>query len=172
MGRAAANACACMHACSPVQVNGCVADGNHGACTCLAGTHGCSVAISGRRQEVLDSAVSHLRQAGIQAIGLQGDVRKKEDCERWVAKVVDQLGHLDVLVNCAAGMRPADRAALRRSVQASCLHRTSRYMGSGTPVCNFALAPLHHFLSFLELQQVKRAAVLSAPAPVCCSVCV
>ena len=33
----------------------------------------------------------------------QGDVRKSSDCDRWVAEAVSQLGHLDILVNCAAG---------------------------------------------------------------------
>lgn len=33
----------------------------------------------------------------------QGDVRKPEDCQRWVDETVAQLGRLDILVNCAAG---------------------------------------------------------------------
>ena len=78
-----------------------------------AGRHGCSVAVSGRRQDVLDSAVSHLQQAGIHAIGLQGDVRKKDDCERWVETVLQRLGQLDILVNCAAGVRLPHCGAMR-----------------------------------------------------------
>ena len=33
----------------------------------------------------------------------QGDVRKNQDCERWVEQTCAQLGGLDILVNCAAG---------------------------------------------------------------------
>lgn len=40
---------------------------------------------------------------GIQAIGIGGDVRKKEDCVRAVETVVKELGRLDILINGAAG---------------------------------------------------------------------
>jgi NAD(P)-dependent dehydrogenase (short-subunit alcohol dehydrogenase family) len=66
---------------------------------------------------------------GITVLGLQGDVRQQESCERWVSQVsvtgvlrsaltagacphcvatawlqvTAQLGGLDILVNCAAG---------------------------------------------------------------------
>jgi NAD(P)-dependent dehydrogenase (short-subunit alcohol dehydrogenase family) len=33
----------------------------------------------------------------------QGDVRKADDCERWVREAVGRFGRLDILVNCAAG---------------------------------------------------------------------
>lgn len=67
------------------------------------GLHGCSVFISGRRKDVLDAAVSKLRAEGIALTGLQGDVRKQETCDQWVAAVDSQFGRLDILVNCAAG---------------------------------------------------------------------
>ncbi|CAL8464691.1 g4226 [Coccomyxa elongata] len=67
------------------------------------GLHGASVAISGRRQQVLDGAVAALRDDGITAIGVQGDVRKAADCERWVQEATTRFGRLDILVNCAAG---------------------------------------------------------------------
>jgi peroxisomal 2,4-dienoyl-CoA reductase len=38
-----------------------------------------------------------------QAIGLKGDVRKKDDASRVVNTVVEQFGKLDILVNGAAG---------------------------------------------------------------------
>lgn len=38
-----------------------------------------------------------------QAIGMEGDVRKKEDAIRVVNSVVEQLGRLDILINAAAG---------------------------------------------------------------------
>ncbi|KAJ4976007.1 hypothetical protein NE237_001113 [Protea cynaroides] len=67
------------------------------------GKHGASVAIMGRRKNVLDSAVADLQSQGIRAIGLEGDVRKREDAIRVIESTVTQFGRLDILVNNAAG---------------------------------------------------------------------
>ncbi|KAK9152489.1 hypothetical protein Syun_010798 [Stephania yunnanensis] len=67
------------------------------------GRHGALVAIMGRRKQVLDSAVSALRSQGVSAIGIEGDVRKKEDAIRAVEETVRHFGKLDILVNAAAG---------------------------------------------------------------------
>jgi peroxisomal 2,4-dienoyl-CoA reductase len=67
------------------------------------GKHGASIAIMGRRKQVLDDAVSALRSLGIQAIGLEGDVRKQEDARRVVEATFQHFGKLDILVNAAAG---------------------------------------------------------------------
>lgn len=77
-----------------------------------SGLHGASVFVTGRRQAVLDAAVADLRSCGVaHAQGIQGDVRKPEDVERWVSVATTTTagpsasadGALDVLVNCAAG---------------------------------------------------------------------
>ncbi|KAM1234752.1 hypothetical protein ACFX2J_004301 [Malus domestica] len=67
------------------------------------GKHGASIAIMGRRKQVLDSAVSELRSLGIQAVGFEGDVRKQEDAKRVVESTFQHFGRLDILVNAAAG---------------------------------------------------------------------
>ncbi|XP_077253422.1 peroxisomal 2,4-dienoyl-CoA reductase [(3E)-enoyl-CoA-producing]-like [Tasmannia lanceolata] len=67
------------------------------------GKHGASVAIMGRRKQILDDAVSVLRSQGIQAIGLVGDVRKQEDAARVIESTIKHFGRLDILVNAAAG---------------------------------------------------------------------
>mmetsp|Transcript_27681 Transcript_27681/g.71227 ORF Transcript_27681/g.71227 Transcript_27681/m.71227 type:complete len:300 (-) Transcript_27681:168-1067(-) len=67
------------------------------------GLHGARVALMGRRQSVLDEAVSELAAQGITVAGFQGDVRSYEKCQEVAAKVVEQFSHLDILVNCAAG---------------------------------------------------------------------
>ncbi|WOL03366.1 peroxisomal 2,4-dienoyl-CoA reductase [Canna indica] len=67
------------------------------------GRHGAAVAIMGRRRQVLDSAVAALRSEGIRAIGLEGDVRKKEDAARVLEETFKHFGKLDILVNGAAG---------------------------------------------------------------------
>ncbi|KAL1566925.1 2,4-dienoyl-CoA reductase [(2E)-enoyl-CoA-producing] [Salvia divinorum] len=67
------------------------------------GKHGASVAIMGRRKDVLDAAVSALASLGIPAVGYAGDVRKQEDARRVVEETVKHFGKLDILVNAAAG---------------------------------------------------------------------
>ncbi|XP_052884841.1 peroxisomal 2,4-dienoyl-CoA reductase [(3E)-enoyl-CoA-producing]-like isoform X1 [Gossypium arboreum] len=67
------------------------------------GKHGASVAIMGRRKQVLDAAVSSLHSLGINAVGYEGDVRKQEDARRVVESTVKNFGCLDILVNAAAG---------------------------------------------------------------------
>ncbi|CAK9174999.1 unnamed protein product [Ilex paraguariensis] len=67
------------------------------------GKHGASVAIMGRRIDVLHSAVSTLQSFGIPAVGFEGDVRKKEDAKRVVDSTVKHFGKIDILVNAAAG---------------------------------------------------------------------
>lgn len=67
------------------------------------GKHGASVALMGRRKNVLDAAASALRSLGIPAVGFEGDVRKQEDARRVVEATVKHFGRLDILVNAAAG---------------------------------------------------------------------
>ncbi|KAK2654350.1 hypothetical protein Ddye_014206 [Dipteronia dyeriana] len=67
------------------------------------GKHGASIAIMGRRKQVIDSAVSALQSLGIKAVGFVGDVRKQEDAKRVVESTFKHFGRLDILVNAAAG---------------------------------------------------------------------
>ncbi|GFP96234.1 peroxisomal 2 4-dienoyl-coa reductase [Phtheirospermum japonicum] len=67
------------------------------------GKHGASVAIMGRRKNVLNDAVSALQSLGIPAVGFEGDVRNQEDAKRVVESTVKHFGKLDILVNAAAG---------------------------------------------------------------------
>jgi len=67
------------------------------------GKHGARVAVMGRRKEYLDKAVSALEEQGIQAMGVQGDVRNQDDAIRVISEVVKRFGKLDTLVNSAAG---------------------------------------------------------------------
>lgn len=67
------------------------------------GLHGASVCIMGRRKEVLSKACSVLEKDGVRCCFSRGDVRQIESCEQAMAFCVQSLGHLDILVNCAAG---------------------------------------------------------------------
>ncbi|KAF9664476.1 hypothetical protein SADUNF_Sadunf16G0022700 [Salix dunnii] len=67
------------------------------------GKHGASIAIMGRRKQVVDSAVSNLQSLGIPAAGFEGDVRKREDAKRVLESTFEHFGKIDILVNGAAG---------------------------------------------------------------------
>ncbi|KAK9741283.1 hypothetical protein RND81_03G094700 [Saponaria officinalis] len=67
------------------------------------GKHGASIAIMGRRKQVIDSAVFALSSLGISAVGFEGDVRKQEDAKRVVESTYNHFGRIDILVNAAAG---------------------------------------------------------------------
>jgi len=67
------------------------------------GLHGSKIAIMGRRKEVIDKAVSQLASVGVDAFGVQADVRKFEQCQQVVSGVIAKFGKLSILVNGAAG---------------------------------------------------------------------
>jgi NAD(P)-dependent dehydrogenase (short-subunit alcohol dehydrogenase family) len=67
---------------------------------------GASVAISGRRREVLETAgLAITTESGREVLTVAGDVSRRADCERMVAATVARFGRLDVLVNNAGVSR-------------------------------------------------------------------
>ena len=72
-------------------------------CAVQFGKHGAKVAIMSRRKPVIESAVKSLEAEGIEAFGVQGDVRDFAKCEAGCAAVVAKWGRLDFLINNAAG---------------------------------------------------------------------
>jgi len=67
------------------------------------GKHGASLAITGRRENVLAKACDSLQSEGIQVIGIRGDVRSAEDVARVVSETLKKYGKIDILINGAAG---------------------------------------------------------------------
>jgi peroxisomal 2,4-dienoyl-CoA reductase len=67
------------------------------------GIHGAKVCIMGRREAFLDEAVANLQALGVEAMRCAGDVRNHDDCNRAVESVVSEWGHLDTIINSAAG---------------------------------------------------------------------
>ncbi|XP_045802995.1 peroxisomal 2,4-dienoyl-CoA reductase [(3E)-enoyl-CoA-producing]-like [Trifolium pratense] len=67
------------------------------------GKHGASVALMGRRKQVLQSAVSVLQSLSIPAVAFEGDVRKQDDAARVLESTFKHFGKIDILVNAAAG---------------------------------------------------------------------
>lgn len=67
------------------------------------GKHGATVVIASRKSEVLESTKADFEREGIDCRILTCDVRDILSVEAMVAKVVEECGHLDILVNNAAG---------------------------------------------------------------------
>jgi NAD(P)-dependent dehydrogenase (short-subunit alcohol dehydrogenase family) len=65
--------------------------------------YGADIALAGRRPEPLESTAEDIRALGRKAIAVPTDVTDPEECERFVALALQDLGRIDVLVNCAGG---------------------------------------------------------------------
>ena len=66
----------------------------------MLANEGAKVAMVARQQARLDEAMSRVAaESGTEAIAVQGDIRRPEDCERMVDATVAHYGRLDVLVN-------------------------------------------------------------------------
>jgi NAD(P)-dependent dehydrogenase (short-subunit alcohol dehydrogenase family) len=64
-------------------------------------------AVALKNRELLNQVVERMREQGVKAIGLIGDVGEPADASRLVQEAVTALGHLDILVN-NAGVDVAD----------------------------------------------------------------
>ena len=63
---------------------------------------GCSVAITARGKELLETTAGELsEETGREVLALQGDMSVTEDIERTVAEALKAFGRVDVLVTCA-----------------------------------------------------------------------
>ena len=83
-----------------------VTGGGTGICRGLAlalASHGCDVAITSRREEHLVPTCQEIERVGVRAFAVPGDVRDPAMVDRTVEETVKALGHLDILVNGAAG---------------------------------------------------------------------
>ncbi len=60
-----------------------------------------SVAVADLRPEAVEAVAAELRGLGATAIGIAADVSKQESVRDMVRRVLDELGRLDVLFNCA-----------------------------------------------------------------------
>jgi peroxisomal 2,4-dienoyl-CoA reductase len=83
-----------------------VTGGGTGICRGIAfalASAGCDVAITSRKQEHLDPTAAEIRALGVRSIGVAGDVRDAAAVDAVVARAVEALGGIDILVNGAAG---------------------------------------------------------------------
>src|SRR4051812_41822102 len=72
----------------------------------VLGTHGARVAICSRKEDVLQSAVATLADAGVEAMYGVCDVRRPEEVGAVIDGVIARFGRLDIVVNNAAGNFP------------------------------------------------------------------
>jgi peroxisomal 2,4-dienoyl-CoA reductase len=83
-----------------------VTGGGTGICRGIAlalAEAGCDVAISSRKAEHLEPTAGEIEARGVRAIAEAGDVRDPAAVDRVIARTVQGLGRLDILVNGAAG---------------------------------------------------------------------
>jgi NAD(P)-dependent dehydrogenase (short-subunit alcohol dehydrogenase family) len=71
------------------------------ACARALGAERASVGVAGRRRERLEQTAAAVREAGGEAMVLEGDVRDEAVVARWVAECDQRFGGLDGLVNAA-----------------------------------------------------------------------
>jgi NAD(P)-dependent dehydrogenase (short-subunit alcohol dehydrogenase family) len=69
------------------------------------GGAGASVALAGRRADALEEARAELEELGATAIAVPGDVREAVDIAHLVARTVEELGRLDIVVHSAHTIR-------------------------------------------------------------------
>jgi NAD(P)-dependent dehydrogenase (short-subunit alcohol dehydrogenase family) len=67
------------------------------------GSLGARIAIASRNSEHLEAGWASLREAGVDALAVQLDVRNPEQVDEMVVRTVKHFGSLDILVNNAAG---------------------------------------------------------------------
>ena len=83
-----------------------ITGGGTGICRGLAlalASHGCDVAITSRKEEHLLSTCQDIEDIGVRALAVSGDVRDPAAVDRTVDETIKAFGHLDILVNGAAG---------------------------------------------------------------------
>src|SRR5262245_33361633 len=67
------------------------------------GELGADIAIGSRQSAHLEQGTADLRHAGLDPLAIQVDVRKPEQVDEMVTRVLRHFGHIDILVNNAAG---------------------------------------------------------------------
>lgn len=67
------------------------------------GALGADVAIGSRQAAHLEEGTAELRHAGLDPLAVQVDVRKPDQVEEMVERVLRHFGHIDILINNAAG---------------------------------------------------------------------
>ena len=65
------------------------------------GEQGARLVITSRKQSELDEAVAHLKQRGVDVMAVASDLSKESSVAPLVEAAMQQLGHIDILINNA-----------------------------------------------------------------------
>jgi len=74
----------------------------------LFAREGAAVVVTGRSADRGAKLAESLLEEGHQAVFVQADLTKREDCARLVSEGVARLGSLSILVNCAVSLRQSE----------------------------------------------------------------
>ncbi len=69
----------------------------------LAASNGCTVVLSARRAELLESVVAGIVANGGRALAVPGDVTSDADMEALMSRAIERFGYVDVMI-CNAGI--------------------------------------------------------------------
>ena len=86
--------------------NALVTGGSHGIGRSIAlalADEGCNVAICARRYSRIEKVVSELKERGVKALGIRGDVLVHADINRTTKAVIDAWGQIHILINNVGG---------------------------------------------------------------------
>jgi 3-oxoacyl-[acyl-carrier protein] reductase len=76
-------------------------------CAKLLASRGCKIIVNyASNKEGGEAVAAACKAAGVEAVAVQGDVSKDDDCRRLVQAAIDKWGRLDVLINNAATTKP------------------------------------------------------------------
>ncbi|MHB1219684.1 MAG: SDR family NAD(P)-dependent oxidoreductase [Alphaproteobacteria bacterium] len=79
------------------------------------GRTGAKLVVCGRRKEPIEATCGVLRDAGIDALAVQADVREPDQVDRLLDAALGRFGRIDIVVNNAGGqfMAPAEEIGLK-----------------------------------------------------------
>ena len=67
----------------------------------LLGGYGARIILNGRSEDALNATYTHMKEQGIDALPLPGDISVHEQCRQMVDKIIAHYGKLDILINNA-----------------------------------------------------------------------
>ncbi|MBN2284055.1 MAG: SDR family oxidoreductase [Deltaproteobacteria bacterium] len=86
------------------------------------------------------TVVEEIRTLGVRAIGIEANVCKKEEVQAMIQKALDELGHIDILINNAGGLAGDVMASIASMVSEEDLRATIDRNLMGTIFCSQAVA--------------------------------
>jgi NAD(P)-dependent dehydrogenase (short-subunit alcohol dehydrogenase family) len=86
------------------------------------------------------TVVDEVRALGVRSIGIQADVGRQQEAEAAVQRVIDELGHIDILINNAGGLAGQVDASFASSVSLEDLDATLDRNLKSTIFCSQAAA--------------------------------